>query len=218
MSEAPARAALPTDLTREVNSAGIRPMRPALSTFSELPKPPAMYKVSIFSGLSPAVFSNVRMPACTALLASCTARISACVRQTGGVNIAGASSINPVSSIASVSSRPATASIRPLPQMPTGATSPMTCTWNGLSVLSSARYTRSIAPALPPMPMLMPAPSNAGPAAVEQASRRPSILSTISPLVPMSVSSSVCPAEYASAASSADVMSAPTNAAMQRGR
>ena len=75
-----------------------------------------------------------------------------------------------------------------------------------------------MAPVLPGMPMERPAPSKAGPAAVEQQDSCPLCHRAISPLVPMSVRSRVPGFWQMELASRAVVMSAPTKADMHRGR
>ena len=82
----------------------------------------------------------------------------------------------------------------------------------------SSSQTRSIAPRTLPHPQEMPAPSKAGPAAVEVTYSTPSFQSAISPFVPMSQSSAVSARAHMPLASTAQVMSAPTNAFMQGGR
>ena len=68
------------------------------------------------------------------------------------------------------------------------------------------------------MPIEIPAPSNAGPAAVEVACSVPRCQSIISPLVPMSTRTAVFSERQIPEAKSAVEMSAPTNAAAQGGR
>ena len=68
------------------------------------------------------------------------------------------------------------------------------------------------------MPMERPAPSKAGPAAVEQQDSWPLCHRAISPLVPMSVSRRVPGFWQMELASRAVVISAPTKADMHRGR
>ena len=74
--------------------------------------------------------------------------------------------------------------------------------------------TWSIAPAAPRMPQRIFAPSNAGPAAVEQAMRRPPEVSAISPFVPMSMSRTVPLSWSKRVESRHPTVSAPTKPAM----
>ena len=113
----------------------------------------------------------------------------------------------------SSSSRQARASMTPLPHRPWGSPPPIT--W-GHSWPLAAR-TWAMAPARPSMPMESPAPSKAGPAAVEAQVSFPSCHRAISPLVPMSAKSMVpCPS-HREEASRAVVTSPPTKAETQGG-
>ena len=170
-------------------SGGYRPIRAALCRFRKLPKPPAMTSrgssaTSIFS-----TSSNVSIPAQIALFASCSIRTSFWVSATSCVSeyASSSSAKAPVSSMISCSQSTAAASIIPLPQMPTAGASPMV--WQ--HTCPSCHVTRSMAPLLACMPCEMVAPSNTGPAAVEQHSRRPSCHSASSPFVPMSAKSAL---------------------------
>ena len=186
----------------------------ALRTFRWLPKPPAMHSDVTSESAAPAVSSSVSMPAAMAALASCTARTSRGWRATPGARGSSSSSIAPVSSMSSAVRPAAMASMRPEPHTPTAGAPSMVWAWS--QPLTSV--TRSIAPGMLPQPQEMPAPSNAGPAAVEVTYSVPSFHSAISPLVPMSHSSAVSSRSQMPLASTAQVMSAPTNAFMHGGR
>ena len=67
--------------------------------------------------------------------------------------------------------------------MPCAGPSPMTCQRSA----PPSSQAWSMAPSAPRMPQVIFAPSKAGPAAVEQATRRARLPSTSSPLVPMSI-------------------------------
>ena len=77
--------------------------------------------------------------------------------------------------------------------------------------------TRSTAPGTLPHPQEMPAPSKAGPAAVEVTSSSPPFQRAISPFVPMSQSTATRSDSARPLANTAQVMSAPTKAFMQGG-
>ena len=98
--------------------------------------------------------------------------------------------MSPVQSMRPTSSAAATASMRPEPQIPWGALSPIT--WNRRSPFST--HTRSMAPTAPRMPWRICAPSSAGPAGAEHAIRRSRVPMTTSPLVPMSTTARTCDA------------------------
>jgi hypothetical protein len=103
--------------------------------------------------------------------------------------ISSAPSNRPVSSTAPVSSNTASASIKPEPHSPLCALSPLP---NGDSLpitdnsIPLSHFTWSIAPLTAAIPMVIPAPSKAGPAAVAQQKYIPSYFITISPFVPIS--------------------------------
>ena len=96
--------------------------------------------------------------------------------------------------------------------MPSAGASPTVCT----AICPPSSVTRQIAPSRAVQPCEMPAPSNAGPAAVaQQRSFFPS-QSAISPFVPMSTSSrGIFPSQSDDDRMPA-VMSPPTNADMLR--
>lgn len=156
---------------------------------------------------------RVTSPAQMALLASCSIRISLGIRATGSAMTKLSSSRHPLSSRMPFSSRQATASTRPLPQIPTGGPFPRIWAWSA----PSDSVTLSMAPSAPRIPMEIPTPSKAGPAAVEQTVSFPSCHRAISPLVPMPAKRAVLPSQSC-VARIAQVMSAPTKAEIQGGR
>ena len=117
-----------------------------------------------------------------AALASCTIRISFCVKNKPGANSPASSSNTPVSSKPSVSRSLATVSTMPEPHIPIGGCSRIVC----IRSFPRSIHTLSIAPGILPQPQETPAPSNAGPAAVEVTYKKPSFQRATSPLVPMS--------------------------------
>ncbi len=100
----------------------------------------------------------------------------------------------------------ATASTRPEPHRPTGSTSPITVSESS----PSRSLTPSMAPSAARMPQRIWAASKAGPAGAAQASALAEEPSTISELVPTSISSRTRRSSVRPVASTPATMSGPT--------
>ena len=134
--------------------------------------------------------------------ASCTARAPVLPLTSGW-----RASMRPRRSTMPARSSTATASSTPEPHSPTAGLWPIVCT----ASRPPCRLTRSIAPSAARMPQPMWPPSSAGPEGQEADRMRPSWISEISVLVPMSITSAVRTACHCGAvASSAATWSPPT--------